>query len=155
MHLPGLYKTETHLFPQARNLLTEKLKLKLAKPSRKNAQKAGLIYFNGFLYESGFSISKNNTYPQYFLPIIKGEFIEGEKETLLHLVYELYRGAKVFLVLWSGICLLAFLFCVLVMKIPFYGLIALVVLLLNYMIVLANFNLHCKQSKTLLLFILN
>lgn len=154
MRFPGLYKTETHLFPEARNLLIEKLKSRVANPSRKNAKKAGLIYFNGLISESGFSISSNNSHPQYFLPVIKGEFIEGEKETLLHLAFELYRGAKVFLLLWTSICLLASIFCVLIMKIPLYGLIALAVMLMNYLIVLANFNLHCRQCKALLFYIL-
>lgn len=155
MELLGLRKEETQLFPDSQEALLESLARQVEKPGPKNARKPSGILFNGILRKDGFTISRNFAYPQYFVPMIKGRFIEGEKETLLHLDYELLRGSKIFLGLWTVLCALAYFYCGLVMKQWDYSVVALAILLLNYLVVLANFSLHCKQSRNLLLNILN
>jgi hypothetical protein len=155
MELLGLRKDETHLFPFAQKVLMERLERQVEKPSRKNARKPVTIAFNGIISRETFTISRNFSYPQYFVPMIHGRFVEGEKETLLYLKYELFRGSKLFLALWSVVCTIAYFYCGLVMKKWDYSAVALVILLINYLVVLANFSLHCKQSRLILLNILN
>lgn len=155
MHFPGLYIRETHLFTASQNILLDKLKEKVASPSRKNSKDTKNIIFNGLLKNNSFIISQNTSYPQYFIPMIRGEFVEGEDESLLKLEYDLHRGSILYLSLWTSICILTSVFFLLIFFKIEYSLAALVVLLINYSIVLGNFNLHSKKSRDLLLQIFN
>lgn len=149
MHFLGLEKEEKLLVPHSEKKTIELLKYRSSKPSRKNAKLHRLIWFNGNIDNNRFNFSQNSTYPQYFIPFIQGEIIEGEAETLIKLKFKLFRGAKIFLVLWSGIFLLSALFCVLFLKHYNYALIALVLLVLNYLLVHENFKMHYKKSYEL------
>ncbi|QNL21997.1 hypothetical protein HZR84_08610 [Hyphobacterium sp. CCMP332] len=155
MYFPGLYIRETHLFTTPQHILLDKLKKKVASPSRKNSKDTENIFFNGLLKENSFIISQNTSYPQYFIPMIRGEFVEGEDESLLKLEYDLFRGSKLYLSLWTSICILAAVFFLLISFKIEYSLAAIVILLINYSIVLGNFNLHSKKSRELLLQIFN
>ncbi len=155
MHFPGLYIRETHLFSASQNILLDKLREKVASPSRKNSKDTQSIFFNGLLKENSFIISQNTSYPQYFIPMIRGEFVESENESLLKLEYDLHRGSKLYLILWTSICFLAFVFFLLIYFKIEYSIAAILVLFINYSIVLGNFKLHSKKSRELLLQVFN
>ncbi len=155
MYFPGLFIRETHLFKESQKSLLERLKKKVAKPSRENSKNISEIHFNGILNTNSFVISQNASYPQYFIPMIRGEFVEGEEESLLKLEYDLHRGSKLFLILWTWICLLSGIFFVTILFRPSYSLISIGIMLLNYIIVLGNFRLHSQKSKEILLNTLN
>lgn len=151
MHFPGLFIQETHLFKESQKTLLDRLRPKVSEPSRKNAKNTKNIFFNGLLKENSFIISQNTTYPQYFIPMIRGQFVEGEEESLLKLEYDLHRGSKLYLFLWTLICIAAAIFFLIFYFKPLYSSVALGIMLLNYLIVLGNFRLHSKKSKDLLL----
>ena len=155
MNFPGFFKKETYLFLEDQDILLDRLKVCVAKPSRKNAQKTATIIFNGEIGQDSFSITKNSSHPQYFIPNLNGYFIQGEKETLLSIEYKLFSGASLLLILWTSIGVLAIFYCVLIMNKVQYSFIALIILILNYLIAFGNFRLHSNQSRKVLLNIFN
>lgn len=155
MRYPGLSFSETQLLNRPQKLLLENLRIRVAPPSKENSKNAKRIKFNGIIKSSSFLISSNVTYPQYFIPMIKGEFIEGETETLLKLEYDLPASTKVYLNLWVIITILSIVYCIVIINNILYASTALSIFAFNYIVVYQNFIMHMKKSKESLLQILN
>ena len=154
MRFPLLFIQETHLFGEPQKALLERLANGVREPSRENSKKTSSIDFNGLINSASFIISRNVAYPQYFIPMIRGEFVEGEGETLLKLEYDLHRGTKVYLGLWTVICIIASIYCLWIMNNVLFSGLALGIMFLNYLIVLGNFRMHSSKSRETLLKIL-
>lgn len=109
-----------------------------------------LYKFNGKVGEHTFSISKKVKYPQNFIPLIKGE-IEGTKSgSIVTFSFTLFFASWFLLLLGSILSFFVAFIFLFVRYEAVIGYSALVLFFINYMVSIANFNIHVKDSWKLL-----
>jgi len=106
--------------------------------------------FNGVVLDNTFSISKNVSYPQNFLPLIYGEMETMPKGTLLSIQFTLFFGSWVLFGIGSFISLFIGIMFTCVGSEPAIALGGYFFFIINYVVATANFNLHVKDAIHLL-----
>lgn len=144
------YKRETVVLPfsttEALLLIghvTEPVSMSPSKDDKK-------FLFNGMIYDKSFKISRKINYPQNFLPLIKGQVEETRLGSILFVEYELFFSSRMFLTVWSVLCILIALFFSIYPKEYMYAVIALLAGSLNYAVSWMNFNKQVKDSHAAL-----
>lgn len=106
--------------------------------------------FQGKVQEGKFTISKKVYYPQNYLPLITGEIEPTKGGCLVITHYSLFPGTKFLFYLWSFVMLTIALVFLLYRPNFLYASLAIFFFALNYVVAVANFNMHVKDSKKLL-----
>jgi len=112
---------------------------------RENPDKT--LPFGGVVTDSAFRISLNVTRPQNFIPLAQGTIDQTSSGSLIQIKYKLFPGTRFFLIFW---CLLTFILTLLFLgpaKNYLYGCLSLTGCIANYLIALANFDVHLKQTQ--------
>lgn len=110
-------------------------------------KKEGEYFFNGWVRNGSFRISKVIKIPQNFLPLISGRIEATSLGCILFLHYRLFNSTILFLSLWIGICLFVAIVFGFVLDKVAYSIIALLFAILNYFVAVKNFSLQLKRSK--------
>jgi hypothetical protein len=110
-------------------------------------KKPGEFYFNGWVREGRFRISKVIKIPQNFLPLISGRIEATSLGCILFLHYRLFNSTILFLSLWTAICLFVAVVFGFVLDKLAYSILALLFAFLNYFVAVKNFGLQLKRSK--------
>lgn len=149
------YTTKTFILPhtadEAQYLLSSVTKSpEVYRLDGKEDKIPNLYKFNGKVGKQTFSISKKVKYPQNFIPLIKGQ-IEGTKTGSIVIIdFTLFFASWFLLFLGSGLTLLIAGIFLFLRYDPVIGYSAFVLFLLNYIVSIANFNIHVKDSCKLL-----
>lgn len=105
--------------------------------------------FNGWISGSVFRISKKQSHPDNFLPILSGKIEATSVGSIIFITYRLFFSTIFFLIFWSVVCLLIMLLFIFSYQIYEYAAIAFLLGAGNYTIALVNFNMQIKRSQTL------
>jgi hypothetical protein len=103
--------------------------------------------FTGLVYEKSFRVSVNVAKPQNFIPLAEGTVDQTSTGSLILVKYRLFPSTRFFLIFW---CLLTFLLALVFLgpgKNYLYGCLSLAGCIANYLIALANFGVHLKQTQ--------
>ncbi len=103
--------------------------------------------FTGQVGENSFKISVYVSKPQNFIPLAEGEVDQTSNGSLIQVKYKLFPSTSFFLAFW---CLLTFILTLLFLgpaKNYLYGCLSLIGCIANYLIALANFDVHLKQTQ--------
>ncbi len=106
--------------------------------------------FQGVVKNGTFKISKKVYYPQNYLPLIKGNFEPTKSGCVVFVEYSLFPGTKFLFYLWSFLTIVIALVFLFYKPNYLYASLAIIFFLLNYVVAIANFNIHTKDSKKLL-----
>ncbi len=106
--------------------------------------------FNGSWNEEEFSISIKLKVSNNFIPIIKGDFLSSDEETLIRLTYELFPATKKLLLFWTIVTLLITVFFIGLYQAWIYGAISFGFCLVNYILSRENFKIQLRKSKKML-----
>lgn len=103
--------------------------------------------FTGTVTEGYFTLSLRETKPQNFIPQVSGIIEETSTGSLIFIKYRFFRATRIFLIFW---CVLTF-FLTLIFLGPgnnyLYGCLSLAGCVANYLIALANFEVHLKHTR--------
>lgn len=104
--------------------------------------------FNGRLESDGhFRMSRKINHPENFLPMIQGAIEEAQSGSIIFLKFGLFFSTRAFLIFWSTISVLVAIFFFLYKDIQFYGMMALLFGVLNYIITIVKFNIEVARSR--------
>ncbi|MDN5203968.1 hypothetical protein QQ008_21435 [Fulvivirgaceae bacterium BMA10] len=106
--------------------------------------------FNGWIENGEFSISRKIKAPQNFLPLVKGSIEETSSGAIIFVQYKLFQSTRFFLIFWSFITALIFLFFLIVINQYVYALLSLSLGLFNYVIAWLSFRQQIKKTRTLI-----
>lgn len=109
-----------------------------------------LYKFNGRVDEYSFSVSKKVNYPQNFIPLIKGQIEGTKKGSIVSVKFTLFFASWFLLVLGSALTLFVAGIFLFFRYDAIIGYSAFLLFLLNYVVSIANFNIHVKDSHKLL-----
>jgi len=109
-----------------------------------------LYRFTGYIKGNRFQVSQLIKYPQNFIPKIEGKVEGTNKGSLIYLKFSLFRGTLFLLYLWIIGCVLMSLTFLFLNYKPLIVIISTICLVFNYLIAVANFSLHLKNSVTLI-----
>lgn len=128
------------------------LKLLMNTLSSNEINKGHLLYdvWVGNISTHSFCISRSVHHNNLFVPKITGK-IKGD---ILEIEYKLFPFTYFFLFFWSFVMFIAILTSMVFLKKPIYGFLFVFALILNYLIVLLNFNRQLKISRESLFSIL-
>lgn len=110
-------------------------------------KKPGEYFFNGWIKNGRFRISKIIKIPQNFLPLISGRIEATSLGCILFVHYRLFDSTILFLSLWIGICLFIAIVFGFVLHKTAYSILALLFAFFNYFVAVKNFSLQLKRSK--------
>ena len=120
----------------------------LLKVETKSEASAGKGFaFTGLVYEGSFRVSVNVAKPQNFIPLAEGSVDQTSSGSLIQIKYRLFPSTRFFLAFW---CLLTFLLTLIFLGPAnnyLYGCLSLTGCVANYLIALANFDVHLKQTQ--------
>lgn len=103
--------------------------------------------FNGWLKNKEFQISRRERQAEYFSPIMTG-FIESTSiGSIVFIKYNLFRATNTLLILWSALTLFLFFYFLIVEEAYINATIALGLCIVNYIVVVTNFNIQVKKSR--------
>jgi hypothetical protein len=105
------------------------------------------IKFNGMVGQEGFRISRVVKRGETFLPLINGEVEPTPRGSIIFLRFRLFPGAIFFLAFWSIVLLGFSVFFFLALKNISYGIICLVIGVLNYLLGIFFFNRQVRLSR--------
>lgn len=118
------------------------------------AEIRGLIKFNGFIRDDGFSISKKCSHPQFFIPLINGSIYETKENTIVRLTFQLFPQSSVMLFLVITLCLLLGCVFIGIENLKYAG-ISFGIGFLNYIVAYSNFHIHTKDGLADLVYTLS
>lgn len=148
MLLPA--KDEFLIFPFSQEYALRQLLNELAlKPSDRDKK------FTGWIEGDKFRLSKKLSRPDNFSPVIKGTIESSSKGIIVVVKYRLMFSTKVFLVFWSVLLLFLSIFFILQYNAILYGVIAMAMGIINYLIVYINFKKQVKISHDLFINVLD
>jgi hypothetical protein len=98
------------------------------------------IEFNGWFSDYNFRVSKRITHPDNFLPLVDGRLEPTSNGSILFVNFKLFFGSLVMVMLWTILSILLSIFFIFVYKHTVYASIAVVVGLVQYIVVMLNFN---------------
>lgn len=102
--------------------------------------------FNGWVKGNRFRISRKVKHPQNFLPLMSGWIESTSTGSILFVRYHLFFSSALFLVFWTVISALLFLFFLILHQEYLYAGIALALGISNYFIAIKNFHLQIRAS---------
>ena len=147
------YKTETVVSPLPPSEVLLRLNM-ATKPAEKRETGNGMV-FQGLISDDHFRISQALNHPNNFVPLIEGTLDETRHGSIIFIKYKLFFSSVMFLVFWTFITLTTGAFLLVSGKELAYAALAFAICLLNYLIVVLNFNKQVKISHHLLLDKLN
>ena len=131
------------------------LRLHLATMPAEKPEKGSGATFQGLIADDHFRISQNLRHPNNFVPLIEGQLDQTKHGTLIFIKYKLFFSSVMFLVFWTLVTFGAGAFLLVSGENTRYAMMAFALGLLNYGIVILNFNKQVKISHNLLLEKLN
>ena len=143
------YFQETKVLPYSGQETAFRLK-KATRPLEKGAEfpdpveKAFL--FNGWVKENRFRISRKVKHPENFLPLMSGRIESTSTGSILFVRYHLFFSSAMFLIFWTVISTLLFLFFLIFYQEYTYAGIALASGIFNFYIATKNFHLQIRAS---------
>ena len=143
-------KDEFLIFPFSKEYALRQLSSQLAQ-SRADKYKT----FVGLVEGDRFRICKRLTRPDNFTPIMNGIIETSSKGIIILIKYRLLFSTKIFLIFWSLLLLFLALFFILQYNITLYGVIAIGMGIINYLIVYFNFHKQVRISHDLLINVLD
>ncbi|MDH5368101.1 MAG: hypothetical protein OEW67_14035 [Cyclobacteriaceae bacterium] len=146
-------KTETLVLPNSSRELLDRLDEIVYTTENKldRANEEDHHLFIGTIEESAFVISLKLNKVDNFIPLINGDIENTSKGSIVFLKYTLFKSTRMFLVFWTVlIFLLSFMLIVFQDKV-WYGSLALLVSLANYIVTIVNFRRKVKVSREYLM----
>jgi hypothetical protein len=143
-------KDEFLIFPFSKEYARRQLKDELALSSSDKNKK-----FVGWIEGENFRICKKLSRPDNFSPVLKGTIDASSKGIIIVIKYRLMFSTKMFLLFWSLLLLFLSLFFILQYNAILYGIIALAMGIINYLIVYINFRKQVKVSHDLFINVLD
>jgi hypothetical protein len=106
--------------------------------------------FTGYINDGMFRLSRSIRRPESFLPLLKGSIEATRTGSILFVRYQLFPATLGYLAFWSVVALgLAGMFFGIAQN-YFYGSLAALIAITQYVVALKNFNLQLKLSRQLL-----
>ncbi|MEM6844828.1 MAG: hypothetical protein AAF632_21615 [Bacteroidota bacterium] len=118
-----------------------------------SVQEANFL-FNGVVEANEFRLSRKITRPNSFLPLVIGRVAPTSKGCIVFLSYQLFSSTLLFIGFWSILTFLIATYFFLYEKLYGYGTIAIVTGIINYVVVLLNFQKQVRISRRLIRHIL-
>lgn len=106
-----------------------------------------MMVFTGKVHESSFKVSLNITKPQSFIPLIEGTVDQTSSGSLIFVKYRFFPGTIFFLSFWSLITVLMAVIFFGPAENYLYGSLSLLGCIANYLIAMANFDVHLTHTK--------
>lgn len=98
------------------------------------------IEFNGWFSDYSFRISKRLSHPDNFVPIVDGHIDPTSSGSILFVNFKLFFSSLLMVMLWTILSILLSIFFLFVYHEIIYASIAIVVGLVQYIVVMLNFN---------------
>lgn len=146
-------KTETLVLPNSSKELIDRLERIVYTTENKqgDVKEESHHYFIGTIEHNAFVISLKLNKVDNFIPLITGDIENTSKGSIVFLKYRLFKSTRMFLVFWTVlIFLLSFMLIVFQDK-TWYGSLALLVSLANYVVTVINFRRKVKVSREYLM----
>lgn len=142
------HKSETLVLPITAPQVMSRLSSK-TQPARLSESDPGQqkILFNGFIEHDSFKISRKVSYPQNYLPLIKGRLEGSSRGCILFLQYNLFFSSLMFFSFWTVMTLLIGMFFIFINKEYTYAIVAFASGAVNYTVTVLNFNKQVKLSR--------
>lgn len=119
-------------------------------PQERKKEIGGLVKFTGYVHDNSFRISKKTHYPQFFIPLIKGEIDSSSSGSVIRLTFKLFRNTRRWLMIWTLISFFSGCLFLLIHNTVIAGW-SFLLCLLNYGVAVSNFRIHKKDSlKTII-----
>lgn len=141
------HKNETLVLPITCEQVISRLSLLTQPASLTELSGDEEIRFNGFVGTTNFQISRKLSYPQNYLPLIKGRIETSSRGCIIFLKYRLFFGSLMFFTFWTIMTILIGLFLIFFTAEYVYAVISFASGAINFLVTVMNFNKQVSISK--------